>query len=138
MSSEPVLEAHGVTKVFRLGEHQSLQRTFATLTGGDRPSHELRAVDDLSFEIHPGECFGIVGANGSGKSTLLQLISQITLPTHGHLIVRGRVLPLLAVGSGFHPELTGRENVVLFGTVLGLPRAAILRHMDAIVEYADL
>jgi lipopolysaccharide transport system ATP-binding protein len=139
MSSErPIIEAHGVTKTFRLGEHQSLQRTFAALTGSGTPSHVLRAVDDLSFEIDPGECFGIVGANGSGKSTLLQLISQITLPSHGHLIVRGRVLPLLAVGSGFHPELTGRENVVLFGTVLGLPRKSIRHHMDAIVEYADL
>jgi lipopolysaccharide transport system ATP-binding protein len=138
MSSDPVLEAHGVTKVFRLGEHQSLQRTFATLTGGGRPTHELRAVDDLSFEIRRGECFGIVGANGSGKSTLLQLISQITLPTHGHLIVRGRVLPLLAVGSGFHPELTGRENVVLFGVILGLPRAAIERRLDDVMAFAEL
>src|ERR1700760_1496642 len=131
MASEPVLEAHGVTRGSGRGGHERLRRPSAPLPGGDPRSHELRAVDDLSFEIHPGECFGIVGANGSGKSTLLQLISQITLPTHGHLIVRGRVLPLLAVGSGFHPELTGRENVVLFGTVLGLPRAAILRHMDA-------
>jgi lipopolysaccharide transport system ATP-binding protein len=139
MSSErPVIEAHGVTKRFRLGEHQSLQRTFATVTGSGHPAQDLRAVDDLSFAIEPGECFGIVGANGSGKSTLLQLISQITLPTEGHLIVRGRVLPLLAVGSGFHPELTGRENVILFGTVLGLPRRSILHHMDAIIDYADL
>ncbi len=139
MSSEaPMIEAHGVTKVYRLGEHQSLQRTFAALTGGRRERQELRAVDDLSFSIAPGECFGIVGSNGSGKSTLLQLISQITLPTAGHLVIRGRVLPLLAVGSGFHSELTGRENVILFGTVLGLPRRAILEHMDSIVEYAEL
>jgi lipopolysaccharide transport system ATP-binding protein len=139
MSSEaPVIEAHGVTKVYRLGEHQSLQRTFAALRGGRREVQELRAVDELSFAIARGECFGIVGANGSGKSTLLQLISQITLPTAGHLVIRGRVLPLLAVGSGFHPELTGRENVILFGTVLGLPRRDILENMEAIVEYADL
>jgi lipopolysaccharide transport system ATP-binding protein len=139
MSSEaPVIEAHGVTKVYRLGEHQSLHGTFATLTGARRERQELRAVDDLSFSIAPGECFGIVGSNGSGKSTLLQLISQITLPTKGHLIIRGRVLPLLAVGSGFHPELTGRENVILFGTVLGLSRREILHHMDTIVEYAEL
>jgi ABC-type polysaccharide/polyol phosphate transport system ATPase subunit len=134
----PIVEAHNLTKVYRLGEHRSLRTTIMALTGGRRQGHTLQALDDVSFSIARGECFGIVGVNGSGKSTLLQVISQITLPTAGHAIVRGRVLPLLAVGTGFHPELTGRENVVLFGTVLGFPRRAILERMDDIVQFAEV
>jgi lipopolysaccharide transport system ATP-binding protein len=134
----PIIEAHNLTKVYRLGEHQSLRGTLTALAGGSRERHTLRALNDVSFSITRGECFGIVGINGSGKSTLLQLISQITLPTTGHAIVRGRVLPLLAVGTGFHPELTGRENVVLFGTVLGFPRRAIVERMDEIVNFAEI
>lgn len=134
----PVIEAHNLTKVFRLGEHRSLGGTLAALTGERRERHTLLALNDVSFSVARGECFGIVGINGSGKSTLLQVISQITLPTGGHVIVRGRVLPLLAVGTGFHPELTGRENVVLFGTVLGFPRQAIVERMDEIVDYSEI
>jgi lipopolysaccharide transport system ATP-binding protein len=134
----PIIEANHLTKVYRLGEHQSLRATLTVLAGGHREYQTLRALDDVSFSIARGECFGIVGTNGSGKSTLLQVISQITLPTAGHVVVRGRVLPLLAVGTGFHPELTGRENVVLFGTVLGFPRRAILGRMDEIVAFAEI
>jgi lipopolysaccharide transport system ATP-binding protein len=134
----PIIEAHNLTKVYRLGEHQSLRGTLTALTGGRRERQTLRALNDVSFSIARGECFGIVGANGSGKSTLLQVISQITPPTAGQATVRGRVLPLLAVGTGFHPELTGRENVVLFGTVLGFPRRAILERMDEIVDFAEI
>jgi ABC-type polysaccharide/polyol phosphate transport system ATPase subunit len=137
-SDRPIIEAHNLTKVYRLGEHQSLRGTLTTLTGGHRERHTIRALNDVSFSVARGDCFGIVGANGSGKSTLLQVISQITVPTAGHAIVRGRVLPLLAVGTGFHPELTGRENVVLFGTVLGFARRAILERMDEIIDFAEI
>jgi ABC-type polysaccharide/polyol phosphate transport system ATPase subunit len=137
-ADRPIVEAHNLTKVYRLGEHQSLRGTLTALTGRRREHPTLWALNDVSFSIRRGECFGIVGVNGSGKSTLLQVISQITLPTAGHAIVRGRVLPLLAVGTGFHPELTGRENVVLFGTVLGFPRRAILERMDRIVDFAEI
>jgi lipopolysaccharide transport system ATP-binding protein len=134
----PIIEAHNLTKVYRLGEHQSLRGTLTALAGRRRERPTMRALNDVSFSIRRGECFGIVGVNGSGKSTLLQLLSQITLPTAGHAIVRGRVLPLLAVGTGFHPELTGRENVVLFGTVLGFRRRAILDRIDEIVDFAEI
>lgn len=134
----PIIEVHNLTKVYRLGEHRSLRGTLTTLAGRRRERQTLRALDDVSFSIARGECFGIVGINGSGKSTLLQVISQITLPTSGHAVVRGRVLPLLAVGTGFHPELTGRENVLLFGTVLGFLRRAILDRMEDIVAFAEI
>ena len=134
----PIIEAHNLTKVYRLGEHQSLRGTLTSLTRRHREYQTLQALNDVSFSIARGECFGVVGTNGSGKSTLLQVISQITPPTAGHSIVRGRVLPLLAVGTGFHPELTGRENVVLFGTVLGFLRRAILERMDDIIDFADI
>lgn len=137
-SQQPVIEAHNLTKVYRLGEHQSLRGTLAALSGKTCERHTMLALNDVSFSVARAECFGIVGINGSGKSTLLQVISQITLPTSGHAIVRGRVLPLLAVGTGFHPELTGRENVVLFGTVLGFPRRAILERMDEIIDYSEI
>jgi lipopolysaccharide transport system ATP-binding protein len=136
--SPPVIEAHHLSKVYRLGEHRSLGGTLAALTGERRERPTLLALNDVSFTVARGECFGIVGINGSGKSTLLQVISQITLPTQGYAIVRGRVLPLLAVGTGFHPELTGRENVVLFGTVLGFPRRAIVERMDEIIDYSEI
>jgi ABC-type polysaccharide/polyol phosphate transport system ATPase subunit len=134
----PIVEVHNLTKMYRLGEHQSLRGTLKAMTGGRPERQTLLALNDVSFSIARGECFGIVGANGSGKSTLLQVISQITLPTAGYAIVRGRVLPLLAVGTGFHPELTGRENVVLFGTVLGFQRRAILERMDDIIAFAEI
>jgi lipopolysaccharide transport system ATP-binding protein len=137
-TARPVIEAHNLTKVYRLGEHRSLGATLAALTGERRQHHTLLALNDVSFTVARGECFGIVGINGSGKSTLLQMLSQITLPTDGYAIVRGRVLPLLAVGTGFHPELTGRENVVLFGTVLGFPRRAIVERMDEIIDYSEI
>lgn len=137
-SARPVIEARNLTKVYRLGEHQSLRGTLAALTGKHRERQTVLALDDVSFSVDRGECFGIVGINGSGKSTLLQVISQITLPTSGYAMVRGRVLPLLAVGTGFHPELTGRENVVLFGTVLGFPRRAIVERMDEIIDYSEI
>jgi ABC-type polysaccharide/polyol phosphate transport system ATPase subunit len=134
----PIVEGHNLTKVFRLGEHLSLQSTLAAMRGVHRERPTVRALNNVSFSIERGECFGIVGMNGSGKSTLLQIISQITLPSAGYATVRGRVLPLLAVGTGFHPELTGRENVVLFGTVLGFPREVILERMDDIVDFAEV
>jgi ABC-2 type transport system ATP-binding protein len=133
------IEAAGLTKDYRLGEHRSLQQTVRHLTFGagvEGPS--LTVLSALDLEIARGEAFGIVGGNGSGKSTLLQLISGITLPTDGWLTVRGQVLPLLAVGQGFHPELTGRENVMLFGASIGVERGVIAHRMDDVAAFAEL
>jgi lipopolysaccharide transport system ATP-binding protein len=133
------LEARTIGKRYRLGEHRSLRQTVGHLTGrGDGTNQTLQALDRVSFSVRRGEAFGIVGGNGSGKSTLLQIISGISVPSNGSMTVRGRVLPLLAVGTGFHPELTGRENVTLFGTVLGVPRPVISERMDAIAAFAEL
>jgi lipopolysaccharide transport system ATP-binding protein len=99
---------------------------------------EFWALKDVSFEIEQGDRVGIIGRNGAGKSTLLKLLSRITEPTSGNIKIKGRVASLLEVGTGFHPELTGRENIFLNGAILGMSRAEIKKHFDAIVEFAEI
>jgi homopolymeric O-antigen transport system ATP-binding protein len=132
------IEAAGLSKGYLLGEHRTLQKTLRRLTWRPVESAELRALSDVNLQVQPGERLGIVGGNGSGKSTFLQLICGITVPTEGVLTVRGRVLPLLAVGTGFHPELTGRENVKLFGASIGIPINVIRDSMESVAAFADL
>lgn len=107
---------------------------------GDRAPNDggSLAVNNLSLEIAEGESFGVIGPNGAGKTTLLKLISRISYPTSGRLRVRGRVSALIDVAAGVHPELTGRENVWLYGRILGMSRSYIRSHFDAIVEFAEL
>ncbi len=99
---------------------------------------EVWAIRDVSFEIHRGEAVGIIGRNGAGKSTLLKVLSRITEPSAGRLTIKGRVASLLEVGTGFHPELSGRENIYLNGTILGMTRLEIKRKFDEIVAFADV
>jgi ABC-type polysaccharide/polyol phosphate transport system ATPase subunit len=99
---------------------------------------EMWALRDVSFEVPEGESLGIVGNNGAGKSTLLKLLSKITSPTSGEIKIRGRLSALIEVGSGFHPELTGRENIFLNGSMLGMTRSEIARKLDSIVEFAGV
>lgn len=98
----------------------------------------LWALRDVSLSIATGEVFGVVGRNGAGKSTLLKVISRVLRPTRGRVIVRGRVAPLLELGAGFHPDLTGRENVVMNATILGHPKALVLEHLDEVLAFAEL
>src|SRR5438309_2473909 len=99
---------------------------------------DIWALRDINLEIRQGDVVGIIGRNGSGKSTLLKLLSRITEPTEGRVSIRGRVSSLLEVGTGFHPELTGRENIVLNGAILGMTRAEIRRKFDEIVAFAEI
>lgn len=99
---------------------------------------DLWALRGVSLDILPGESFGIVGRNGAGKSTLLKVICRVLRPTGGRVVIRGRVAPLLELGAGFHPDLTGRENVVMNATILGHSRAAILEAMDEIIGFSEL
>ncbi len=104
------------------------------LTGNER----FLALDDVSFEVEQGDTLGIIGHNGAGKSTLLKLLSRVTAPTTGCIGINGRIASMLEVGTGFHPELTGRENVYMNGAILGMTKAEITRKFDEIVEFAEL
>jgi lipopolysaccharide transport system ATP-binding protein len=144
--SYPVLQVSGLSKRYRLGEYSSdtqirevITRTFSKLAGRKRePVQEVWALRDISFEVQQGEVLGIVGRNGAGKSTLLKLLSRITSPTTGSLKARGRIASLLEVGTGFHEELTGRENIYLNGSILGMKKREIELKLDEIVDFSGV
>jgi ABC-type polysaccharide/polyol phosphate transport system ATPase subunit len=132
------IEFQHVTKRFRLREGRSL-REFANAILSRKPwGDEFCALDDVTFNVSSGETMGIIGRNGSGKSTALKLIAGVTAPTSGEVFVNGRVSPLIELGAGFHPDLTGRENVHLNGSILGMSDREINEQFDAIVQFAEL
>jgi lipopolysaccharide transport system ATP-binding protein len=143
--SEPAIEVKGLGKRFEIdnaaGGYMLLTEQIADRVRrrGRRPKkQEFWALQDVDFEVQQGEMFGVIGHNGAGKSTLLKILSRITPPTLGEARLRGRVGALLEVGTGFHPELTGRENIFLNGAILNMRRAEIQRRFDEIVEFADI
>jgi ABC-type polysaccharide/polyol phosphate transport system ATPase subunit len=137
--STPAIECVGLTKSYELGDLASLGRTLAAISPRKTaPRDGFDALHDVNFVVPRGAFFGIVGANGSGKSTLTQVISGITVPTRGEARIRGRVLPLLEVGAGFHDELTGLENIYLLGAIIGLSRPQIAESIDAIVAFSGV
>lgn len=146
----PVITVEGLSKKFTItheGAHRytALRDVFArkvknvlTYSGSQRTSEEFWALDDINFTISQGDRVAIVGRNGAGKSTLLKILSRISEPTKGVVKIKGRVSSLLEVGTGFHPELTGRENIFLNGAILGMKRAEIVRKFDEIVDFAEV
>ena len=139
----PIIEVNHVTKEYRLGQMKSLKQSvlnaFGRLRGKPSAKQEpFKALDDINFKVEKGEVLGIIGTNGAGKSTLLKLLARVTRPTKGDIKVGGSVAPLIEVGAGLHPELTGRENIYLNGSIMGLPRTVIKEKFDEIVEFAEL
>jgi len=150
--SRPIIEIDGVGKRYTIrGQRErylslrdELARPFRRLMTKDQKTKDQRraqdfwALRDISFSVNEGEVLGIIGRNGAGKSTLLKVLSKITPPTEGRITMRGRVASLLEVGTGFHPELSGRENIYLNGAILGMTRAEVKRKFDEIVAFSEV
>ena len=151
---EPIITVRGVSKRYLVGQgkrYGSLRESLATKfraslrllnlrnrSNGSAGESHFWALRDVDFDVQPGEILGLIGANGAGKSTLLKILSRITRPTAGHVELYGRVGSLLEVGTGFHPELTGRDNIFLNGAILGMRRAEIASKFDEIVDFSGI
>lgn len=140
---KPILEIHNISKRYKI-EHLSRtyptfrEKILQTFQRNDGNTEEFWALKNVSFDVHEGDALGIIGRNGAGKSTLLKILSKITPPTKGKIVSRGRIASLLEVGTGFHPELTGRENIYFNGSLLGMKRKEIDGKFDEIVDFSGV
>ncbi len=144
----PMIKVEHISKQYKIGVDRTYKTLQDSITGAfksplsifkkNNDNNTFWALKDVSFDIEEGEVVGIIGRNGAGKSTLLKILSRITEPTEGRITMRGRVASLLEVGTGFHPELTGRENVYLNGSILGMKKREIDTKFDEIVKFAEI
>lgn len=134
----PSIEMRGVSKRYIKYDDQPMLATSLMRLRARSKRSQLWALRDVDLIAEPGECVGVIGRNGAGKTTMLQLLAGVTAPTVGSVAVRGRIAPLIAVGVGFHPELSGRENVYVNGSILGLSRSEIDRRFDSIVDFSEI
>ena len=148
---KPIIRVENISKQYTIGEQQqsySLLSEHLTDFASNaiktfrrnkiKKENTIWALRDINFEVAPGEVLGFIGRNGAGKSTLLKILSRITKPTKGRVELFGRIGSLLEVGTGFHPELTGRENIFLNGTILGMKRREVAKKFDEIVDFAEI
>lgn len=140
---KPIIEVNHVWKEYQKGidrRYKSLRDTITSIPGRifGEEKEKFWALEDIDFKVEAGESIGIIGKNGAGKSTLLKILSRITPPTKGEIVLRGRVASLLEVGTGFHPELTGRENIFFNGSILGMKNQEIKRKFDEIVDFSGV
>lgn len=127
-----------VTKKFSLQSQKTFKEFLPALIKGENTKSGFLALDNVSFQIKKGECVGIIGPNGSGKSTILKLIAGVMSPTNGVIKVEGQISPLIELGAGMHPELTGRENIYLNGAILGLKQSQIDNQLQSIIDFSEI
>lgn len=139
---KPILEIKHISKKFKIFQERqpylSLRDKITGVFNNKKSKEDFWALSDVTFDVLPGDTIGIIGKNGAGKSTLLKILSKITPPTSGKIIGRGRIASLLEVGTGFHSELSGRENIFMNGSILGMRRSEILKNFDAIVDFGGV
>ena len=138
MSNDAVIKAENISKVYNLQKQKTFKEFLPALFSGGETRIKLNALSHINFEIKKGESLAIMGRNGSGKSTMLKLIAGVTKPSDGRITVVGQVAPLIELGAGFHPELTGRENVYLNGSILGIKKKEMDKLYNGIVEFSEL
>jgi len=135
---KPIIKFENVTKNFSKNNQKTFKEFLPALFMGEKTVDKFTALSNISFEVQKGECVGIIGPNGAGKSTILKLVAGVMSPTSGKVTVHGKISPLIELGAGMHPELSGKENIYLNGAILGLKRKQIDQYYQSIVDFSEL